>query len=334
MLSRSDSAHIRHLRAGIDKLFFQSVQINTCDYLGAATALRSSMEIFAADDGMFQAFKAAGVRPSSREEAATMVATDFIKAIYAGGHKWQASLAEVTDKLTAIRTKGLYRLRGFMQEQFPNAHEAAWVVGGLILCYARNALRLTIKELDALEGCGPRDDAPAWLVETVLRSQENVRESLKDLKDFPSAADIRAACSWECARAVLTFCRRAIITHKGASHSSANGDGASEQLSSKRLRPVKAGVTPKDQKPAWDRHQRRLSLDDQVLIQYRKSAPSQWKVLDGFQNNGWPDTIPSPFGLAAKKLKDAVEALNSSLKDSLKLEFVRGIETVSWQRNV
>jgi hypothetical protein len=84
--------------------------------------------------------------------------------------------------------------------------------------------------------------------------------------------------------------------------------------------------------PRWDDDNRTLYLGDKPIKVYgRHPAENQTALLNAFQAQGWPTTIPTPFQ-GARKLNSTIAALNSSLR-ATRLRF-RGDGTgegVRWQ---
>ena len=88
-------------------------------------------------------------------------------------------------------------------------------------------------------------------------------------------------------------------------------------------------------RPHWDRHRHELKVGPVVVKRFRKSAPNQERVLDAFEELGWPERVDDPLPVQgevvpATRLHDTIKRLNCTLTGSL-LHFVgdgtgRGIE--------
>ncbi len=60
-------------------------------------------------------------------------------------------------------------------------------------------------------------------------------------------------------------------------------------------------------RPTWDG--RTIFLGTKVCIQFKKSAPSQFKLLDAFTAKRWTHRVDNPFS-GAGQLKDTVDSMN------------------------
>ena len=47
--------------------------------------------------------------------------------------------------------------------------------------------------------------------------------------------------------------------------------------------------------PYWDANAYELWMDDALVKRYRQDAPSQWRILAVFQEEGWPPSIDDPL---------------------------------------
>jgi hypothetical protein len=68
--------------------------------------------------------------------------------------------------------------------------------------------------------------------------------------------------------------------------------------------------------PYWDSDRRILCVHGQVVKQFRQSSPNQERVLQAFQEEGWPPAIDDPLphrpGTDPKwRLKSTIQSLNS-----------------------
>jgi hypothetical protein len=72
-----------------------------------------------------------------------------------------------------------------------------------------------------------------------------------------------------------------------------------------------------EEAPIWDAARRRLSLAGRVVKQFRQPAVSQERILDAFQEDGWPPRIDDPLPpngstqTPQDRLHDAIKALNA-----------------------
>jgi hypothetical protein len=68
-------------------------------------------------------------------------------------------------------------------------------------------------------------------------------------------------------------------------------------------------------RPMWDRERRELVVGGQLVKRFRVPAASQERVLDAFEEEGWPQRIDDPLPLTANidaraRLHDAIKNLN------------------------
>jgi hypothetical protein len=94
-----------------------------------------------------------------------------------------------------------------------------------------------------------------------------------------------------------------VLLYLGIDPSLAQG-GAEQQLGS--------APAPHSDRPVWDATVRVLRFRGEVCKQYKRPAPDQEKILEAFQEDGWPDGIDDP--LTPGKLATTVELLNKRLR--------------------
>ncbi len=67
--------------------------------------------------------------------------------------------------------------------------------------------------------------------------------------------------------------------------------------------------------PVWDRDRRELRLDDVLVKRFKWPATNQERILNAFQDNGWPRKISDPLDVDPKicpkrRLHDTIKCLN------------------------
>src|SRR4051794_1008363 len=78
--------------------------------------------------------------------------------------------------------------------------------------------------------------------------------------------------------------------------------------------------------PFWDRARRRLWLGDRLVKWFRQPAENQQRILDAFQELGWPpgieDPLPGEHGIEPRqRLRQAIKSLNGCQEGGLVLRF-------------
>lgn len=78
-------------------------------------------------------------------------------------------------------------------------------------------------------------------------------------------------------------------------------------------------VTHRPIKPTWNPHHRELWYGTVLVKRFRKAGPNQQRILDAFEEDGWPSRIDNPLcgnsELGAReRLRQALGRLNRSLK--------------------
>ena len=69
--------------------------------------------------------------------------------------------------------------------------------------------------------------------------------------------------------------------------------------------------------PTWDKALSQLLFDDEVVRKVSPQAANLIKILDAFQEDGWPKKIDSPFSPCEdgkQKRRDAIRELNKKLR--------------------
>jgi hypothetical protein len=111
-----------------------------------------------------------------------------------------------------------------------------------------------------------------------------------------------------------------VLTARGCAY--ARRDGPAE--------PANAAV------PSWD-GQARLCLGGVLVKHFRQPAPAQKKILDSFQEEGWPPWIYNPLTeqgerAAEDRLHDAVAKLNTHQQGpGIHFRLESGCERVAWE---
>jgi DNA-directed RNA polymerase subunit RPC12/RpoP len=82
-------------------------------------------------------------------------------------------------------------------------------------------------------------------------------------------------------------------------------------------------------KPVWNKETRELWWGDVLVKKYKKHpAPNQVKILDAFQNAGWPATIKNPWhdprvtsSVSLRTLNETLRAINDTIAaESIRFE--------------
>jgi hypothetical protein len=84
--------------------------------------------------------------------------------------------------------------------------------------------------------------------------------------------------------------------------------------------------------PRWDADAWQLGYGSRLARERKRGAPMVQKVLDAFDDAGWPDRIPSPFGEDAERLHNTLNRLrgNGKLKH-ITFESSDGGDLVWWR---
>ncbi len=74
--------------------------------------------------------------------------------------------------------------------------------------------------------------------------------------------------------------------------------------------------------PKWDSDRRELSLDGVILKHFRRAAPNQERLLQAFEEDGWPHEIDDPLPrtngvLPGERLRETIKRLNRSVAPRL-----------------
>ena len=71
----------------------------------------------------------------------------------------------------------------------------------------------------------------------------------------------------------------------------------------------------KERKPVWDKLRRELRFDGELVKRFKWPAENQMRVLDAFQEQGWPshiqDPLLPPVLNAKQRLQDTLFCLNA-----------------------
>ncbi len=73
----------------------------------------------------------------------------------------------------------------------------------------------------------------------------------------------------------------------------------------------------------WDADARELWLDGELVKRYRQDAPSQWRILAAFQEEGWPPSIDDP--LPGSSDRDPKERLHHTVRNMNRGQGDKGI---------
>jgi hypothetical protein len=87
--------------------------------------------------------------------------------------------------------------------------------------------------------------------------------------------------------------------------------------------------------PHWDAGRRELHFGGEVVLRFRRQAPSQWPVLGWFEEAGWPPRLPVPrahSGAAAReRLRQTLNSLNrGQCPPRLHFQFDDSGRAVAW----
>ena len=74
--------------------------------------------------------------------------------------------------------------------------------------------------------------------------------------------------------------------------------------------------------PKWDSERRELRVDQRIIKRYRWPAANQERILDAFEEEGWPHRIDDPIPPdrstePRQRLRDTINSLNNSLEPML-----------------
>ncbi len=117
------------------------------------------------------------------------------------------------------------------------------------------------------------------------------------------------------------------------------GDGEPSQVSAKPAAPgsARSNIRTRVDSPCWNRETRELHVGKVLVKRFRVPAPNQEKVLDAFEEEGWPPRIDDPLPPVAKiaprqRLRDTIKALNRNRKTTV-LRFAGdgNAEGVQWR---
>ena len=80
-------------------------------------------------------------------------------------------------------------------------------------------------------------------------------------------------------------------------------------------RPTQNDASACSLQPLWDRDARELRVGDVVIKRFKWPAENQERVLDAFEDNGWPPRIENPLDqhpsiCPKRRLHDTIKCLN------------------------
>ncbi len=89
-------------------------------------------------------------------------------------------------------------------------------------------------------------------------------------------------------------------------------------------------------KPRWDTEHRELSFGGKLCKKFRQPAENQTRLLDAFEESGWPTSIddpipPSRSGDQRQRLADTVRGLNKNSNGMIRFELDGTGESVIWK---
>ena len=87
--------------------------------------------------------------------------------------------------------------------------------------------------------------------------------------------------------------------------------------------------------PDWNKETRKLKVNGIVIHEYRRPAENQTRILQEFQESGWPECIDDPIPRGSvknpkKRLKRAKEELNTA-QDKITFRCAGDGETICWK---
>jgi hypothetical protein len=86
-------------------------------------------------------------------------------------------------------------------------------------------------------------------------------------------------------------------------------------------------------KPHWDRQNKRLWYKDDVCYEYKRTAPTQFEILDAFEAAGWVEAVGNPFQndiSSGNQLGDTLKALRRRVRHS-PIDFERDSGRIKWR---
>lgn len=90
--------------------------------------------------------------------------------------------------------------------------------------------------------------------------------------------------------------------------------------------------------PVWDGERHRLYFRGKLIKRYRRPAPLHWRILETFQEEGWPESIFDPLlpnqdleRSPHERLRDVVWRLNRAANGGgIRFECDDGGERACW----
>ncbi len=159
-------------------------------------------------------------------------------------------------------------------------------------------------EFDTLRSAGLSRNDLHWLV--CKGYVQHAPETANDQIDDPSVLSHDKLRFTEKSRLILTAAGVSFARQLCANLTSAaqqDGSGTERHLINS------AGASLE---PSWDSERRVLSIDGQVVKQFKQRSPNQEKILSAFHEENWPARIDDP--LPQQPQKDPKRRLNDTIK--------------------
>jgi hypothetical protein len=84
-------------------------------------------------------------------------------------------------------------------------------------------------------------------------------------------------------------------------------------------------------KPKWDEKNRTLHYGETLCRLYKTKARNQFRILRDFEAQGWPTSIPNPWGEDADLLMQTIKDLNAGMKDESRIRFAKINLRIEWR---
>jgi hypothetical protein len=93
------------------------------------------------------------------------------------------------------------------------------------------------------------------------------------------------------------------------------------------------------ERPAWERERAVLRFGPVVVKEFHKPADAQWRILDAFEEEGWPQRIDDPLPAdrdldRRDRLRTAIRHLNEAQSGLIRFQAVGTGDAVTWERAV
>ncbi|SRR5260221_10666451 len=85
--------------------------------------------------------------------------------------------------------------------------------------------------------------------------------------------------------------------------------------------------------PFWDRENQKLWWNGEVIMEFERAATFEEKLLNAFQDAGWPDRVPNPYLRGHRAKQDAHNAcrLLSARQSVIRFRTRNSGQQISWE---